>query len=73
VLDLVTLDMTEVEIGSLTPPAGGGHFSRRSAIGGGWFFNFNDDGIVFVNLETKEVVQGPAAPYMSRIAFVGAH
>lgn len=73
VINLATRETEEIDIGTVTVPDGVGHFARRSAIGGGWFFNFNGDGAVLVDVETHGVVQGPSIPFTSRIAFVDAH
>lgn len=70
VLNLSTKKLDTVEIGTVTTPSGASHFNRVGALGGGRFFTFNDEGIVIVDLETKEVTQGPAiSGSMSRIVF----
>lgn len=71
VIDLSSYTMTEeIEIGPLSPAAGSTSASRRGIIGGHWFFTYNDDGIVIVDLDTHEVTQGPApsAP-VQRVTF----
>jgi hypothetical protein len=73
VLDLSTYEMTEeIEIGPLSPPAGSTSASRRGIIGGHWYFTYNDDGIIVVDLDTHEVTQGPAtsAP-IQRVGWAG--
>lgn len=71
VLNLSTLEIEEIEIGILTPPEGAGHASRRSVIGGQWFFTYSDAGIVIIDLETRAVTRGPATQgQVSRVVFV---
>jgi hypothetical protein len=73
VLNLSTMSLELVEIGAVTPPPGAGHFNRVSGLGGGHFYSFNDQGVVLVDLATREVTQGPAVPgELSRIAFIDA-
>lgn len=71
VVDLDSLATEEVEIGTLTPPAGAGHFARRSGLSDGLFFNANDDGIVMIDLETHALTQGPATDAVARIIALG--
>lgn len=69
VVNLATSEVELVEIGVFTAPQG--EASRRAAIGGNWLFTHNDQGVVMVNLATKEVIQGPALDgVVSRVAFV---
>lgn len=70
VLNLSTMDVELLEIGVLTKPEGASHFGRRAALGEEWLATYNDDGAVFINLETRDVVQGPAIPgLVSRVMF----
>jgi outer membrane protein assembly factor BamB len=71
VVDLDSLATEELEIGTLTPPAGAGHFARRSALGTNYFFNANDQGVVMVDLETRELTQGSAVDAVARIVPLG--
>ncbi|MEZ4450856.1 MAG: hypothetical protein R3B09_15355 [Nannocystaceae bacterium] len=74
VVDLSTYALAEeIEIGVLSPPMGSTSVSRRGIIGGQWFFTYNDAGIVFVDLNTHEVTQGPApAAPIQRVTFAGS-
>lgn len=67
VVDLDSRATEEIEIGKLTPPPDAGHFARRSALGSDYFFNANDEGIVMIDLETRELTQGPATDAVARI------
>jgi hypothetical protein len=62
VVNLRTFDVDLVEIGALTAPDGAAFFSRSGAIGGDYFYSHNDVGAVLVELETRELVPGPALP-----------
>lgn len=59
VVNLSTLDVELVDIGTITAPEEG-HFERRSALGGGYFWTVNDKGVVRVDVQTREVLEGPA-------------
>jgi hypothetical protein len=72
VVDLDSLETEEIEIGTLTPPAGSEHTARRSALGTDYFFNANDQGIVMVDLETHELTQGSTVDAVARIVSLGA-
>ncbi|HLT39898.1 MAG TPA: hypothetical protein VK034_26640, partial [Enhygromyxa sp.] len=72
-IDLDSREAEEIDIGTLTPPAGAGHFARRSALGTDYFFNTNDEGVVIIDLETHELTQGPATDAVARIVAVGHH
>jgi hypothetical protein len=71
VLNLASMSLDMIEIGTVTPPPGAGHFNRVSAIGGGYFYTFHDGGMVMVDLATRKVTQGPAIlGDLARITFV---
>lgn len=73
VMNLKSMEQTEIEIGTLSPPAGASSVTRRGGLAGDWFFTNNDAGAVMVNVTTKEVVQGPAAGNVTRILAVDKH
>jgi hypothetical protein len=58
-LNLKTLAMVEIEIGTLSPPPGASSATRRGSIAGSWYFTNNDAGLVMVNLDTMEIVTAP--------------
>ncbi len=73
VLNLETYGVEMIEVGTLTKPEGARHFSRRAMLGGDWLFTYNDAGVVMINLETREVTQGPAITgSVSRIVFASS-
>lgn len=58
-LNLKTLDMVEIEIGTLSPPPGASSATRRGSIAGPWFFTNNDAGLVMVHMDTMQIVTAP--------------
>lgn len=71
IIDFETQSIENVEVGTLTPPEGARHFSRRGALGRAHFYTYSDDAIVAIDLEDHSV-QDLGAPrgVMSRMAFV---
>jgi hypothetical protein len=59
VLNLVTNQLSEIEIGTLSPPAGATSVTRRGEVAGNWFYTNNDSGLVMVNVKTKAIVTAP--------------
>lgn len=59
-LNLKTLAMEEIEIGTLSPPPGGSSATRRGWIAGSWFFTNNDAGLVMVHMDSMKIVTAPA-------------
>ena len=62
ILNLDTRMMRRIEVGVLTAPPGAAHFSRRAAFVPGAFVTPADSGLMFVDVDTLQVTQGPTVP-----------
>ena len=56
VLNLKTMDKTEIEVGKLSPPPGSTSVTRRGEIAGDWFYTNSDTALVMVNVNTKAIL-----------------
>ncbi len=74
VIDFETMEVTErIEVGKLTKPEHAHHFTRWGEIGGGYFFTTSDEGIVIVDVATREVTGTVAIPgTLGRMLYVEA-
>jgi hypothetical protein len=59
VLNLKTLEQTEIEIGKLSPPPGSTSVTRRGEVAGDWFYTNSDTALVMVNVTTRAIVSAP--------------
>ncbi|MEM9275193.1 MAG: hypothetical protein AAGA80_19850 [Cyanobacteria bacterium P01_F01_bin.143] len=74
VLNLSSNEVEYIEVGNLTVPEGARHFSRRGEIDDDYFFTYNDEGAVRVDLDTFEVSGAvPLGGSISRMAVVETH
>jgi YVTN family beta-propeller protein len=62
ILDVASLAVSEVTIGTLTMPAGElpGQFMRHSAVNKRFFYTYDDAGVVLVSMEDLSVLRGDA-------------
>ena len=71
VLNLSTNEVEYIELGNLTVPEGARHFSRRGGIDNDYFFTYNDEGAIRVDLDTFDVSNAvPLGGPISRMAVV---
>ncbi len=71
VLNLSTNEVEYIGVGNLTIPEGARHFSRRGEIDNDYFFTYNDEGAVRIDLDSSEVSDTVAiGGSVSRIAVV---
>jgi len=71
VLNLTTNEVDYIEVGNLTIPEGSRHFSRRGDIDGEYFFTYDDEGGVRIDLDSYEVSDAvPLGGEISRMAVV---
>ncbi len=68
VLNLKTMEQTEIEIGKLSPPPGSTSVTRRGEIAGDWFYTNSDNALVMVNVNTRATLTAaPPAGAIQRV------